>query len=135
MGAWGVHTFEDDTTMDWLDELLEVNEPLEFLAESLDLEEIDELEYEECAAVLAASAIIDGLLNGPNEDLPGEAVEWIEEHHELDVRPLAASAVAGLTRFFDDSSELNALWSENEELYPEWRARIDALAQRLQRNQ
>lgn len=135
MGAWGVHTFEDDTTMDWLDELLEVNEPLEFLAESLDLEEIDELEYEECAAVLAASAIIDGLLNGPNEDLPEEAVEWIEEHHELDVQPLAASAVAGLTRFFDDSSELNALWSENEELYPEWRARIDALAQRLQRNQ
>lgn len=135
MGAWGVHTFEDDTTMDWLDELFEGEEPLEFLAESLDLDGVDELEYEECAAVLAASAIIDGLLNGPNDDLPEEAVEWIEEHHELDVQPLAAGAVAGLTRFFEDSSELNNLWSENEDLYPEWRARIEALAKRLERNQ
>lgn len=69
----------------------------------------------------------------PTEDLPVEAVEWIEQHHKLNVAPLVPSAVAGVKRLLDDTSELNELWQSNKKLYPKWKSQITTLGQRLEK--
>ena len=73
MSAWGIHTFEDDQLADWLVDLVDQEKPMAFLKECLNLEDIDELEYMACAGVLGAAVMVDGLLNGPTDDLPEEA--------------------------------------------------------------
>jgi hypothetical protein len=133
MGAWGIHTFEDDHNADWLDALIENEQPLAFFRECLDLEGIDELEYMHGTGVLCPAVMIDALLHGPTADLPREALEWLEKHKKLKVARLLPKAIAGLDRLLDDTSEMNELWKDNEELYPQWRKRILALRRRLKK--
>lgn len=104
-----------------------------FLKECLNLEDTDELEYMACAGVLGAAVMVDGLLNGPTDDLPEEATDWLKSHKSLKVAPLIPAAIAGLDRLLDETSEINALWMENEELYPQWKSSILALQKRLKK--
>jgi hypothetical protein len=132
MGAWGTKPFEDDETLDWLDDLMEQRKPGEFLKECLDLEGIDYLEHQQCAGVLGTAVILDALVNGAREDLPDAAREWVEENRKLAVKPLVPMAIAGLDRLLADDSELHELWRENDKLYPEWKSRITRVRDRLQ---
>jgi hypothetical protein len=134
MGAWGIHTFEDDHSLDWLNDLADQEQPARFFAECLDLEDDDELEYMGCTGVWCTAVMIDGLLNGPTKDLPEPAREWLDSHNKVRVMRLLPAAIAGLERLLDPSSELTALWMENEELYPKWRRGIVSLRNRLKKS-
>lgn len=131
MGAWGHLTFEDDETLDWLGDLIDADKPIAFLKECLDLEDEEELDYTAGAGAIGSAVIIDALLNGPTADLPEEAVEWLGGHEKLKVAPLVPSAIAALDGAMGEDSELNELWSENEELYPQWKAHLLAARSRL----
>jgi hypothetical protein len=135
MGAWGTGIFEDDSMLDWLFDLEDANKPVAFLAECLDIDGIDYLEYDNCAGVLGASAIIDGLLNGAPADSPESMMEWIASHKSLKVAKLVPNAIASLDAVISENSELNELWSENQELYPKWKADITALRDRIAMHQ
>jgi hypothetical protein len=133
MGAWGFKTFEDDSSLDWLGDLGEEEKPLPFLKECLNLDGIDYMEYFHCTGVLSSAVMIDGLLNGPKEDLPEEALEWLKANTKLKVAPLVPIAIDGLERVLGDDSELNELWRENKELYPKWKKSIVDLSVRLEK--
>ena len=135
MGAWGTGIFEDDSTLDWFADLEDARKPLSFLAECLDITGIDYLEYDNCAGVLGAAAIIDGLLHGAPTDSPESVMEWIASNKSLNVAKLVPNAIASLDAVVGENSELNELWSENEELYPKWKADITALRTRLAKHQ
>ena len=132
MGAWGFKTFEDDSSLDWLADLADAK-PHQFLRECLDLDGIDCLEYMHCTGVLCSAVMIDGLLNGPTDDLPEEALEWLKTHKKLKVTPLVPLAIEGLDRLLEDESELNELWRENTELYRNWKKSIVDLSVRLEK--
>ncbi len=44
---------------------------------------------------------------------------------------LKETAIEALKKVISDKSELNELWSENEELYPKWKGNIESLINRL----
>ncbi len=132
MGAHGINIFDEDHACDWLSDLCDHDDPKEFFRECLNLSDADEyLEVMQCAGVLGTSVIIDGILNGSAKELPEEAVEWIAEHKNLSVQRLVPKAISGLDAVLGEESELNDLWKENEELYPEWRRQIEELKERL----
>ena len=95
MGASGIHTFEDDETLGWLDDLIEQTKPFAFFKECLNLEDHDiaYLEYTPCAGVLGTSVMMDALLNGPTKDLPEQAIEWLDSHKSLKVEKLVPAAL------------------------------------------
>lgn len=137
MGAWDYGIFDDDTAYDFFDELAE--DPEGFFRSSFEYAvESDYLEYDECHAVTVSAAYIDHLLNGTlyrtdndheedesNVNLFGKLQPNLEVEH---LKPLAVKA---LKKVLSEDSELNELWSENEELYPKWRSNIDELIKRL----
>ena len=137
MGAWGIHTFEDDLNVGWFDDLCDEKKPLAFLEDCLDLSPIgeDEMDDESCAGVLCTAVIMDGLLNGPTPDLPDEVVSWLEDNKKLKVTKLMPDAIAGLGRFLLDGSEMNDLWNENEDDYPKWKQLAFDLKARLERTE
>ena len=134
MGTFGIHTFEDDHCLDWFSDLLDVDRPTTFFKECLDLSDIDEdeMEYMPCTGVLCAAVMIDGLLNGPTDDLPEDVRDWLQQNKKLKVAKLVPDAVSGLDRLLQDGSEMHDLWKENKKLYPKWKKRILDLKTRLE---
>jgi hypothetical protein len=132
MGTWGRGTFDDDTACDWLDELQVAGDLISFLKNSITGSPIDEyLEYDSCIAILGAAEIIAGVLAGPRSDLHEDALEIIHQLDSDTVRPLARLAAEGVSRVLQKNSELDELWSENEEEYPLWRTSLEELERRL----
>jgi hypothetical protein len=52
-------------------------------------------------------------------------------HKDLEVEDLKIIAVDALKKVIDKNSELNELWTENEELYPKWKQNILDIIHRL----
>ena len=136
MGAWGIQFFEDDQNLDWLQDLLDQDQPVAFFRECLDLSEIDEgeMEYMDCTGVLCTAVMIDALLNGPAESLPEDAVAWAKENQQQRVNQLVPAAIAGLDRLLEDGSEMNDLWKENTQLCSQWKRQVLDLQARLRKS-
>src|SRR5262245_13730309 len=114
MGTWGTRTFDDDTASDWLDEIGQ--EPsVTFLRETLEMPVEGYLEFETCVGFLAAAEIVAGVLKGPREGLPEEAVAVIQALAGADVEPLRKLAGDKARLVLGESSELRELWSENSD--------------------
>lgn len=127
MGTWGYKTFEDDTACDWLYDL--EAEGMKLLERSLSPEgkEGDFLQMDDAIAILAAAEIVYGLLNGPRDGLPDEAIEWINANKEADVSCLKPICEGQLGCVLSKNSELRQVWEENTEDFPEWKANVEAL--------
>ena len=130
MGTWGIKTFDNDGNSDWLWELEETNDT-SLLEQSLSPEIDDYLEAPDGEIILAASEIINGIKNGPREDLPVEAVDWITAHKNLDVSKLIPKAIKMIDRLLGEKSELKELWQENKEDLPLWLADVNDLKNKL----
>jgi hypothetical protein len=128
MGTWGHRTFEDDTACDWLDDLA-ASDGAGFLERTLlgEAGEEGDLDSEQGVHILAAAEIVYGLLNGPREELPEEAVAWIKGHQHVDAACLKPVCERQLGRVLGDGSELRQRWQENKELYSDWKAHVEIL--------
>ncbi|MNJ88923.1 hypothetical protein D3C87_64820 [compost metagenome] len=137
MGAWDTGIFDDDTAYDFSDEIRE--DAVAFFKESFEYSiQSEYLEYDECHAVTVSAAYMDNLLNGTlyrtdNEDEEDESNVNLfgKLQKDLRVEHLKPVAIKALKKVISEDSELNELWSENEELYPKWRNNIEELIQRL----
>lgn len=130
MGAWGTGTFDDDAALDWLDELVASNDALSFLRGSID-QPAGYLEYEACHAIACASEMILACNGSTRAELPEEAAAWLGANSGLQAQSLRSPAATALSRVLGEESELNELWSENEDDYPSWRSGLEELAARL----
>jgi len=131
MGAWDIGSFENDDAMDWVYEL-EEETGLAFLADALE-NIIDQKEgYPEatdCARAVCAAEVVAALLGSPDDDLPDEVTEWIDDKPEpSDV--LVEMAISALN-VVSGKSELKDLWFESDD-YREWQRSIKNLQYRLQ---
>ena len=140
MGAWGHGHFEDDSALDFMDEIESADDPKEIINDALvNALEGDYLESDECNAVIVAAAYVDHQVNGTKfspEDYD-DALD-IDTFHDrqpgVDLSDLRDTASAALGKVLSDGSELNELWSENEEDYPALREGIRQLIRRLSSN-
>jgi hypothetical protein len=131
MGVWGVDSFENDDSVDWITEFIKqpsitaIIDTLTLAAEAgLD----DYLELAEDASVLAAAEIIAALNHQPSSDLPEEIGEWVATQNEIDTElvDLALQAIARVKT----NSELQDLWQNSTSL-DEWLAAVSNLEERL----
>jgi hypothetical protein len=90
MGAWGVGLFDDDSAMDFLDELIQAKDPLGLMNQSFTSANASEyLEYDTAYSVLVSAAAMDTLLNGTqyNDDLE-DLDAWVQRNGNLNVAVL-----------------------------------------------
>ena len=142
MAAWGVNVFQDDAAEEWLEQILESDDP-EDLFESIFLFALDTnyVEYAESNGVTVSCGIIDMLANDTpyiidEQNLPiwGEVVEWVEEHKgEYSLKKVAKLGAEALSVVVTKKSELNELWETNKGEYAIWKLKIDKLKKRLKK--
>ncbi len=134
MGAWGVGIFEDDAAYDWVDKILDSDEPEEIF-ESIFVYAVDTnyVEYDDCHGVTVSAAVIDMLLNNTNYHLEEEDLtDWVKEKRaSLKVKSIVPIAIKALKVIIGKKSELHELWQENEAEYDFWKDKIERLISRL----
>jgi hypothetical protein len=133
MGAWGVGLFDDDSALDFLEELAQAKDPLSLMNHSFKSAYASEyLEYDAAQSVLVSAAAIDTLLYGTQHGVDLEDLDaWVQRNRDLKVATLKPLAVSAIRRVLSEGSELRELWSENAKDYPTWRGGIESLAERL----
>jgi len=135
MGAWGTGILEDDTALDFIEEqLIPQQDPRNAMREAFEsVMSADYVDYDMGHAVLVSSAAIRATQSGQEleEDEQEEWTEWREGLSDLDFSQLKPLAAKACLRVCADQSELYELWSENEELFPEWKAGVTSLASSL----
>ncbi len=119
MGAWGIKTFENDTSLDWLYELEESTD-LSIVESTLSEADSDYIEASEGCNILAVAEVILALQGKARLDLPEEAEKWVSENKNLDATHLNVKAAEAVNKILSDASELNELWQEAEENYQAW---------------
>ena len=119
MGAWGIKTFENDTSLDWLFDL-EKSSDLSILKLALNEADSDYIEAPEGCNILAVAEIILALSCKARPGLPEEAKKWVSENKSLDAGFLNAKAAEAVSKVLSSASELNELWQEAEEDYQAW---------------
>ena len=135
MGAWGVGLFDDDSALDFLEELAQAKDPLSLMNHSFKSAYASEyLEYDAAQSVLVSAAAIDTLLYGTQHgvDLEADLDAWVQRNRDLEGGDLEASSqFPRSVESSSEGSELRELWSENAKDYPTWRGGIESLAERL----
>lgn len=131
MGVWGVDSFENDDSADWLTEFIaqpSITAVIDTLTLAAEAGNDDYLELAEDAAVIAAAEIVAALNHQPSPDLPDEIAEWVSGQNEIDADliDLALQAIARVKT----NSELQDLW-QNSTSYDEWLNAIANLEERL----
>jgi hypothetical protein len=137
MGTWDFGVFDDDTAYDCLDEIR--TDPRGFFCRAFARAvEADDVDFDLGHAVTVSAAYVDNHLNGTtyrtdNADAKDETnVNLFKElRPDLRLDDLRDVAVSALRKVIGESSELNRLWSGNQELYPKWRGNLEALMERL----
>jgi len=131
MGVWGVDSFENDDSADWITEFIKqpsITAIIDTLTLAAEAGVDDYLELAEDASVLAAAEIIAALNHQPSSDLPEEISEWVATQNEIDpdLIELALQAIARVK----SNSELQDLWQNSTSL-DEWLAAVSNLEERL----
>jgi len=127
MATWGTKTFEDDTAVDWISELVEADETREFLLAAITLPEDDaEVDYDTAVIVVASCEVIVALLDEPRKGLPEELKDWLSDNECDDITDLPEFASIALNQVLADDSELVTTWQEAED-YDEWKEGVDEL--------
>lgn len=132
MGAWGVGTFENDDALDWLLDLIEIDDTATVragLAQALDSDCCD---ARDGASALAAAEMILSLLGDPTPALARreEFAAWRSRHRGAVDVALAAAAIGAIDRSTGVGSELPELWEDSNHA-EEWRASVQALRAEL----
>ena len=128
MGAWGEKPFENDSALDWLGDLEEVED----LRETLTTVAADDdyLEVDDGSAAIAAAEIVAAARDGKVDRLAKDASKWLEKHGTQIADADRALAVRAVQRVLGSKSELAELWDDNG---PDnsWRRDVAGLVARL----
>lgn len=133
MGAWGYEVFEDDSALDFLDELREEDD-LKELFNDIFNEAIncDYLEYDLCEQVLVAAAIINSLSNKDKYELLSEEYEdLIKKAKKQNVIKLKDNALKAIKEVLSEKSELKELWEETDD-FDNWKKVVEELYKDLE---
>ena len=84
MSAWGISNFENDTALDWVNEIIQEQE-ITGLKESINtfLKDFsgESTSLIDCSKFLTAAETVAAIIGSPNEDFPEELKEWVESKY------------------------------------------------------
>ncbi|MEP1520685.1 DUF4259 domain-containing protein [Ascidiaceihabitans sp.] len=134
MGAWGVSIFEDDTSLDWIEDDYTsggVEAVRGALTVAVETTAGDTLDYDEGIPARVAAEIVAVCFGAAHPGMGTDNSETLLEHiddvtQDRDLIPLALQALA---RVNADNSELQELWAEGDQ--SAWDAEIEGLEIRL----
>jgi hypothetical protein len=137
MGAWGPGSFENDSALDWADDLVQYND-LAWVVSTLEQAVDDYLirygdGFTDSATAdnaIAAAEVVAALSGRPSEALPRVVIEWIHQHNLLVDTNIQALAIRVVNRALN-TRELRDLWGEETD-YDEWKRVVEDLKSRLQ---
>ncbi len=141
MGSWDYGIFDDDTALDFVNEIkANPSSARELFQEAFDKAiNVDYLEYDDCHMVTVSAAYLDNFLNQTKYemDYADDSDEsnvnlFYQLQDNLELEDLRESAVLALKKVISDQSELKEIWAENEDLYPHWLAELEELCERLE---
>ncbi|MEO1746814.1 MAG: DUF4259 domain-containing protein [Pseudomonadota bacterium] len=127
MGAWSNTSFGNDTAMDWVVAVSDVQAVAHLLAVARDATR--ELDADLASEMIAAAELVSAMLGRIVPDMPEEAAELAAKFGSPD-DALLRDAVHAVSRARSDS-ELAELWAEEEDEHAEWLKETDALLARL----
>jgi len=137
MGTWGTGYFEDDFALDFMQDIEDSKDPKQKIKEALQTALTnDYLEGDDGTAVIVSATYIDAQLNGTRfgaetREEPLDVDTFSSRNPNVVFSDLKADAITALKKVISGNSELNELWEENDEDYPEWRAGVDKLISSL----
>lgn len=128
MGAWGMGVFDDDTSCEIMEDAIDEGTSIEALiGKALGASNSEYIEYTECHEIIVAGAMTNALLNEVVYKGVDDLGSWLASQNKVQAAPHKANLVAALKKVLSESSELNELWSENEDDYPIWRGNIESI--------
>ena len=128
MGAWGMGVFEDDTSCEIIEDVIDEGAPAEeLIIRALESSKAEYLEYLECHEIIVAGAMTNALLNEAVYKGVDELSSWLEVQDKVQVAPHKSDLALALAKVISEASELNELWLENEDDYPAWKENIESI--------
>jgi hypothetical protein len=132
MGAWGMGVFDDDTSCEIIEDAIDEGTTIEALIrKALTSSSADYIEYTECHEIIVASAMTDALINGVAYEGIDDLDTWLAKQNKEEAASHKENLSLALKKVLAESSELNELWSENEDDYPAWKANIESIISRI----
>lgn len=132
MGAWGMGVFDDDTSCEIIEDAMEDGSTVaQLIEQALSSSENEYIEYTECHEIIVAAAMANALINKVEYDGIDDLDKWLAKQDAESVIPFQAKLVSALSLVLGEASELNELWSENEDDYPAWKGNIESIASGL----
>jgi len=113
MSAWGISNFENDTALNWIENLIEksdidsINSTINVFVSDFDPEETSLIE---CSKFLAVVELLAGLLGNPSEDFPDELTDWIEGNYIKVNDDVVNKAKEGVALVLKDSEAKEMYW-------------------------
>ena len=133
MGAWGSGSFENDLSLDWLNDL-EKSDNINIIVNTLK-NVIDNdlyIDADEGNPALAAAELIAALGGNQADDLPDIVKNWVSNQKFIDTEKLVSLAIDATEKIRNSEiSELKQLWGESGENDTEWHQGVDQLLARL----
>lgn len=139
MGTWGPESFENDSAMDWLDDLVQLDhDSFNFIISTLERSISSEMIYYgdrfadtyNIDTAIAAAEIVAALKGRPHKNLTKTIGEWVNNHRNYGNQYMIDLAIAAVTRALE-VQEYRELWA-NPAIYDQWREVVSDLKIRLQ---
>jgi hypothetical protein len=132
MGAWGEKAFENDSALDWFNDLeAEGVDALRHLLESVaDTEEADYLDVDDGAAAIAAAEIVAAARGRGRDRVTKPVIAWLDANADELVDDDLILAAQAVERVVAENSELRELWEEGGTDSP-WHVDVRTLLTRL----
>jgi hypothetical protein len=129
MGAWGVGYFENDSALDWIDEIIHSEDAFQLLVDiAQGIEEYDQVEVDDaCGAIVFGLIVASIVSRGKIEVKHPILEEWIKANEGFELgEDLKVVAIDVLKFSISNKSELKDLWFENKDLHQKW---VDSVTQ------
>lgn len=133
MGTWGAGFFDDDTSMDFLDEYIDMADPREAMEAAFEAAlAADYIDFDLGHRVLVGGVLIRSAITGEGQcglaNTGSSAEDWIEAAKALDFSHLRATAAKACSRIGEEESELFELWNQDPDMGAPWNAQVEELA-------
>jgi Domain of unknown function (DUF4259) len=128
MGAWSTSSFDNDIALDWVCDLKNSSNYLEFLGSSV-------RSQQRLEKLVAAAEAACGLFGTPGARIPVELVEWCQGKPPVS-ETLRGEALQALQALLENrDADVHEKWfdlGENNEQYRAWVGNIQNLVRRLE---